>query len=169
VRRPLILALGLMAVAPAAAMSQQSSPDPARRAAMEARRDSLEAEILTRFVETLTKELKLDASQRSRTERSLRMGAHRRRELMRASGELRGEMVRALRSTATTDAEFNRLLAQQEMLRQREHDLWTREQDELARILNPRQRAQFVIQWARFQDNVREILADQMRRQGGRH
>jgi Spy/CpxP family protein refolding chaperone len=150
-------------------MAQQSSPDPARRAAIEARRDSLEAEILNRFVEQLTQELKLDANQRTRTERSLRVGAHRRRELMRASGELRGEIVRALRNSTTTDAEFNRLLAQQETLRQREHDLWTREQDDLARILTPRQRAQFIIQWARFQDNVREILADQMRRQGGRH
>jgi Spy/CpxP family protein refolding chaperone len=165
VRRTLILAFGLL-LAPAAAMAQQSSPDPARRAAMEARRDSLEAEILNRFVEQLTEELKLDASQRARTERSLRMGAHRRRELMRASGELRGEIIRALRNSSTTDAEFNRLLTQQETLRQREHELWTREQDELARILTPRQRAQFVIQWARFQDNVREILADQMRRQG---
>lgn len=163
----LVLAIAMMlAVAPSAGWAQQSPPDPARRAALEARRDSLEAEILNRFVEQLTRELRLDADQKQRTERTLRIGAHRRRELMRASGELRGEMIRALRSSTTTDAEFTRLLAQQESLRLRENDLWTREQDELARILNPRQRAQFVLQWARFQDNVREIVAQQMRGAG---
>lgn len=163
----LVLATAMMlAVAPSSGWAQQSPPDPARRAAMEARRDSLETEILNRFVEQLTRELRLDADQKQRTERTLRIGAHRRRELMRASGELRGEMIRALRSSTTTDAEFTRLLAQQESLRLRENDLWTREQDELARILNPRQRAQFILQWARFQDNVREIVAQQMRGAG---
>jgi Spy/CpxP family protein refolding chaperone len=161
-----MLLVALCAATPALAQAQQGSPDHARRAAMEARRDSLEAEILNRFVDQLSRELRLDADQRARTERTLRVGAHRRRELMRASGELRGEMIRALRSASTTDAEFTRLLAQQESLRLRENDLWTREQDELARILSPRQRAQFIIQWARFQDNVREILAHQLRGQG---
>jgi Spy/CpxP family protein refolding chaperone len=166
VRRALTLAAVLALLVPAGLAAQQSSPDAARRAAMEARRDSLEAEVMNRFVDQLTRELRLDADQKTRTERALRMGAHRRRELMRATGELRGEIVRALRNPATTDAEFNRLLTQQETLRQREHDLWTREQDELARILNPRQRAHFVVQWARFQDSVRDIVSQQMRGRG---
>jgi len=162
-KRLLLASAMMLVLAPASGWAQQSSPDPARRAAMEARRDSLETEILNRFVDQLTRELGLDANQKQRTERTLRNGAHRRRELMRASGELRGEMVRALRNQNTTDAEFTRLLAQQESLRLRENDLWTREQDELARILNPRQRAHFILQWARFQDNVREIVSQQMR------
>jgi hypothetical protein len=165
-RRALFLTAALAVMAPVGLAAQQSSPDQTRRAALEARRDSLEAEVMNRFVEQLTRELRLDAEQKTRTERALRMGAHRRRELMRTTSELRGEIVRALRNSATTDAEFNRLLAQQEMLRQREQDLWTREQDDLARILNPRQRAHFVVQWARFQENVRDIVAQQMR---GRH
>jgi Spy/CpxP family protein refolding chaperone len=159
-------AAALLLLAPAGAAAQQSGPDPARRAAMEARRDSLEAEILNRFVEQLNRELRLEGDQRTRIERALRAGAHRRRELMRTTGELRGEMVRALRNTGTTDAEFNRLLAQQETLRQREHELWTREQEELSRILSPRQRTQFAMQWIRFQDNIRDIVSQQTR---GRH
>jgi hypothetical protein len=149
----------------AASAQRQGDMDPARRAALEARRDSLENEILNRFVHQLTRELKLDAGQRARTELTLRAGAQRRRELMRATGELRGEMVRALRNPATPDGEFQRLLAQQDSLRLRENELWTREQEELARILNPRQRTQFIMQWARFQHEIRDIVAQHLRRE----
>jgi Spy/CpxP family protein refolding chaperone len=162
-RHVLLAPLLVLLLLPAPARAQQSAPDPARRAAMEARRDSLEAELMNRFVEQLSRELRLDGEQRSRTERALRIGAERRRELMRASGELRGQMHRALRDPATADAEFVRLLGEQDALRQRENDLWRREQDDLARILTPRQRAQFVVQWARFQDSVREIIVQHMR------
>ncbi|HSJ25756.1 MAG TPA: hypothetical protein VK929_13860 [Longimicrobiales bacterium] len=160
--RPLMLVvLALLLGMPGLAEAQQSNQD--RRAALEARRDSLEAAVLDRFVDQLSKELKLERDQHRAMERTLRVGAHRRRQLARASIELRGEMIRALRSDDTTDSEFTRLLAQQESLRLRENDLWTREQDELARILNPRQRAHFIIQWARFQDEVREIISRQLR------
>jgi Spy/CpxP family protein refolding chaperone len=161
------LILLLMLLLPAAAQAQQSSPDPSRRAAMEARRDSLENAIMQRFLVQLTRELKLDDAQRTQTERVLREGAVRRRELMHASGDLRSRLHRALRSTTSTDAEFTRLVAEHETLRQRDADLWRREQDELARILTPRQRAHFLVQWVRFQDSVREIISQQMRGGGG--
>lgn len=157
----MLVVLALLLGMPGLAEAQQSNQD--RRAALEARRDSLEAAVLDRFVDQLSKELKLERDQHRAMERTLRVGAHRRRQLARASIELRGEMIRALRSDDTTDSEFTRLLAQQESLRLRENDLWTREQDELARILNPRQRAHFIIQWARFQDEVREIISRQLR------
>jgi Spy/CpxP family protein refolding chaperone len=162
-----MVGLILLVAAPALAQAQQSAPDPARRAAIEARRDSLETEIMNRFMEQLNRELRLDPRQRARAERTLRTGALRRRELMRESGELRAELHRALRSNTTPDAEFHRLLNEHEALRQREHELWRTEQEELARIFTPRQRAHFLVQWVRFQDTVREILAQQMRQQGG--
>jgi Spy/CpxP family protein refolding chaperone len=157
-----LLAVMLLLV-PVAVDAQQSAPDPARRAAMEARRDSLETELHNRFMDQLTRELALQGEQRARMERTLRANAGQRRELMHSSGELRGQLHRALRSAATTDAEFTRLLAAQDALRQRESDLWRAEQDELARFLTPRQRAQFVVQYARFQDSVRDILTQHMR------
>jgi Spy/CpxP family protein refolding chaperone len=153
----------LLLLVPSTADAQQGSPDPARRAAMEARRDSLETAIMQRFIDQLTRELRLDAEQRTQTERVLRDGAGRRRELMHSSGELRARLHRALRSNTTTDAEFLRLVTEQEALRQRESDLWRREQDELARVLTPRQRVHFLVQYARFHDSVREILSQQMR------
>ncbi|CAN5839094.1 hypothetical protein BH23GEM9_BH23GEM9_03300 [soil metagenome] len=159
----------LLLLVPAAVQAQQSAPDATRRAAMEARRDSLEAEIMQRFMNQLSRELRLDADQRVHTERVLRDGANRRRDLMRASGELRSRLHRAIRSNATPDADFVRLMNEHEALRQRESELWRREQEDLSRVLTPRQRAQFLVQWARFQDNVREIISQQMRPGGERH
>jgi Spy/CpxP family protein refolding chaperone len=163
--RAILVVLTLLVV-PAATSGQQSAPDPARRAAMEARRDSLEAEIMQRFLDQLTRELRLDGDQRAHTERVLREGSLRRRELMRATGELRGRLVRAIRAQDTPDAEFHRLLAEHENLRHRENEVWRREQDELARVLTPRQRAHFLVQWVRFQDQVRDIIGQQMRSGG---
>ncbi|MGH7448284.1 MAG: hypothetical protein ACRELT_12025, partial [Longimicrobiales bacterium] len=100
------------------------------------------------------------------TERVLRESGVQRRELSRASMNLRGRIFRATRNTAATDAEFLRLLAEHEALRAREYDLWRRDQDEFARFLTPRQRAQFVLSWARFQDDMRDILSRRMRQQG---
>jgi Spy/CpxP family protein refolding chaperone len=164
-RRLLLLVGALLLVAPSAS-AQQGAPDPTRRAALEARRDSLEAAVMQRFVDQLHRELRLDAEQRAQTERVLRDGGLRRRELMRASGELRSRLHRGIRAADTPDAEFHRLLAEHETLRHRENELWRREQDELAGILSPRQRAQFLVQWVRFQDQVRDILAQQLRAGG---
>ena len=41
-------------------------------------------------------------------------------------------------------------------LPEQEEQRWRADQDELARILTPRQHAQFVFMWLRFQDQIRE-------------
>lgn len=153
-----------------ASVNGQQRGDANRRAVLESRRDSLESELLSRFVVQLSRELSLTAEQRAGTDRILRSGAEQRRSLMRESGALRGRLQRALRESGTTDAEFNRLLAEHESLRQRESDFWRAEQDELARVLSPRQRTQFVMQWVRFQEQVRTIISQQLHptSQGGR-
>jgi hypothetical protein len=163
--RPLLAVLLLLCAAPALLVAQ-TPEDQARRARMEARRDSLEREVVQKFVDRLTRELKLDADQRAQTERVLTSSGVQRRELMRASGALRGRIVRATRNDATSDADFARMLTEHETLRAREHDLWRREQEELARFLTPRQRVQFIVQWAHFQDEMRDILSRRMREQG---
>jgi Spy/CpxP family protein refolding chaperone len=171
-RRAAVVLAGLVVLLSAlpAPVSGQQRGDANRRAELEARRDSLESELLSRFVDRLSRELSLTAEQRAGTDRILRSGAEQRRSLMRESGALRGRLQRALRESATTDAEFNRLLAEHEALRQREGEFWRAEQDELARVLSPRQRAQFVMQWVRFQEQVRTIISQQLRpsSQGGR-
>jgi hypothetical protein len=160
----LIVAI-VLALMPAAAHAQQTE-EQARRAASAARRDSLEAEIVQKFVQRLSRDLSLDASQRAQTERVLRESGAHRRELSRASSALRGRIYRTARDKSATEADFIRLLAEHESLRAREHDLWRRDQEELARFLNPRQRALFLLSWAHFQDDMRDILSRRMRDQG---
>lgn len=162
-----VLTLCLALLVPALASAQQRDStrrsDPARRAAEQARRDSLEVEIVQKFIGDLTNALKLDATQRGQIERALTESGARRRELMRTSGRLRGRMRAALRDANTADADFMKLLGEYDVLRAREHDLWRRDQDELARFLTPRQRTQFLIHWANFQERVREIIERRIR------
>ena len=160
----LVIAAVLL-LAPVAGHGQQTGTDQERRAAYEARRDSLEAEVVQKFVRRLGRELKLSATQQAQTEQVLRQSGLQRRELSRASMQLRGRIYRAARNDDTPEAEFIRLLAEHEALRVREHDLWRRDQEQLARILDPRQRAQFILTWAHFQDDMRDILSRRMREQ----
>jgi hypothetical protein len=164
-RRILVAALLLLASAPAVTQAQQT--EQARRATLDARRDSLEAEVVRKFVQRLARELELDPDQQAQTVQVLRESGVRRHELSRSSAELRGRMYRAARDTTTSAAEFIRLLAEYDALSSREHDLWRHEQTELARILDPRQRAQFLLSWVRFQDDMREILSRRMRELDG--
>lgn len=159
-----VLLAALLLLLPAAVHAQQT--DAERRQAQEAQRDSLAAEVVQKFVRRLTRDLKLSAAQQAQAERVLRESGVQRRELSRASMHLRGRIYRAARNPETSDAEFMQLLAEHETLRAREHDLWGRDQQELARIFSPRQRAQFLLTWAHFQDDMRDILSRRMRQQG---
>jgi hypothetical protein len=161
-----ILIAAFLLLTPAAAQAQQTGSDQERRAMLLARRDSLEAEVVQKFVRRLTRDLKLNAAQQTQTERVLKESGVQRRELSRASMQLRGRIFRAARNAETTEAEFIGLLAEHEALRAREHDLWRNDQEQLARILDPRQRALFLLSWAHFQDDMRDILSRRMRQQG---
>lgn len=160
-KRVLIAILLVLTVAPAALHAQQN--DANRRAALEARRDSLEAEVVRKFVRHLSRDLGLTDAQSEQTITILRESGLERRALSRASSQLRGRMDRAGRDSTTADAEFIRLLAEYETLRAREHDLWRQDQNDLARVMNPRQRTAFLLSWVRFQDDMREIIWRRMR------
>jgi hypothetical protein len=67
-------------------------------------------------------------------------------------------MTLALRDTATSDAQLEQLLQEQRGLRQREHELWQREQDRLQHVLTPRQRVHFALLWLRLQDDARGLM-----------
>jgi hypothetical protein len=164
-KRLLIGVLTMLALAPTAARAQQS--DQSRRAELAARRDSLEAEVVRKFVRHLARDLELTEAQREQTERVLRESGLQRHALSRSSWQLRRRLDQAARDSTTADAEFIRLLAEYETLRTREHDLWRRDQVELSRVLDPRQRTQFLLAWARFQDDMREIISRRMRDQDG--
>lgn len=163
--KPFLIVLLLLLV-PAGARAQQTGADAERRAAYEARRDSLEAEVVRKFVARLARDLSLTAAQQTQTVRILQESGIRRRALSRETSQLRGRIYRSARDSATADAEFVRLLNEYDRLRTREHDLWRSDQAELARVLDPRQRAQFLLSWSRFQDDIREIISRRMRQDG---
>lgn len=163
--KPLLTA-ALLLLAPLGAQGQQTGTEAERRAALEARRDSLEAEVVRKFVQRLGRDLSLTQAQQTQTVRILQESGLRRRALSRESSQLRSRIYRAARDTTTADAEFVRLLAEYDALRAREHDLWRSDQTQLARVLQPRQRAQFLLSWSRFQDDIREIISRRMRQDG---
>jgi Spy/CpxP family protein refolding chaperone len=164
-RRVLLLCALCALLSPAALAAQRTGSDADRRAALQARRDSLENEVARKFMERLTTDLKLDSDQRARVENVMKRSGMRRSELTRRSTALRGRLHRALRSDTTTAAEFQQLLVDHEALRAAEHDLWRQDQEELAAVLTPRQRVQFIISWAHFQETMREIMSQRRREQ----
>lgn len=161
-----LLIAALLLLAPVAVRAQQTGTDAERRAAYEARRDSLEAEVVRKFVARLARDLSLTEAQQTQTVLVLRESGLRRRALSRETAQLRHRIYRSARDSATADAEFVRLLNEYDVLRAREHDLWRSDQAELARVLEPRQRAQFLLSWSRFQDDIREIISRRMRQDG---
>jgi hypothetical protein len=127
------------------------------------RREQLEAQITQRFLDHVGTQLQLAPNDRNRLEEHLRSTASRRRGLAREAVQLRGQLLRAARDEATTDAELTRLIDQMTRLRDQEENLWRSDQDALRRILTPRQHARFILMWIRFNDQVRDAA---MRRGG---
>lgn len=124
---------------------------------MNARRQMLQGQIVQRFMDHVSTQLALDAGTRARLEQQMRQSGDRRRQLARNTADLRRDLMVAIRDSSTSDAEINRLLGQMTGLRQQEQDLWKSDQDALARILTPRQRARFVFMWLRFNEQIRDM------------
>ncbi|HEY8469069.1 MAG TPA: hypothetical protein VIL18_05475 [Longimicrobiales bacterium] len=141
-----LLALGL--VVPVAAAAQQQPGT---------RRGQLEHQVLNRFLDRAAQELELDAGGRARLERVLRTSVEQRRAIAAEAARLRQELNRALRDPATPDREFERLLNELAELRAREARLWREEQDALAGVLTPRQRARFMLISARVNERIRAL------------
>jgi Spy/CpxP family protein refolding chaperone len=146
----LLVALG--SLVPVAAAAQQQAQQQAAT-----RRGQLERQVLARFVDRAARELELDAGGRARLERVLRTSVEQRRALAEDATRLRQELSRALRDPATPDREFERLLAELAELRAREAGLWREEQEALAAVLTPRQRARFLLISARVNERIRAL------------
>jgi hypothetical protein len=161
---PLMLALALALPAVATAQAQQAQqgqqsgqrrgggpPTTEQRAEMEAR-------VIQRFAQHASRSMGLAPDVATRLEQILVEGARRRSDLFRETVDLRRRLAEAVQATNTTDAHFNRLMGEMTMLRGREQALWRRDQEALAQVLTPRQRAQFMVHWTELQDGVRGIL-----------
>jgi hypothetical protein len=127
-------------------------------------RAQLERQILQRFVEQSGREIGLNGPTQSRLQQILNESNARRRELTQEGAQLRQRLIAAVRSSDTSDEEFSSILADIDALREREHELWRKDQESLSKELTPRQRALFTVRWLRFQENIRDLID---RRQGG--
>jgi len=122
------------------------------------RRAQLETQLLQQFARQAGQELQLDDAGRARLGRIVQEVAAERRNLNASALDLRRRLQLAVRDSTTTDAQFVQLLRQQGALRQREHQLWQREQNRLSQVLTPRQRAHFTLLWLRLQDDARGLM-----------
>ncbi|MGH7502990.1 MAG: periplasmic heavy metal sensor [Longimicrobiales bacterium] len=121
-------------------------------------RSQLEARVYQRFLEQSGRELGLSSDERSRLRTWLQDSQGKRRELTDHAEAIRRRLLQAVANPQTTDAEFESVLADLNELRDREHDLWRSDQHELAELLPPRKRAQFVVRLLRLQDAVRDLI-----------
>jgi chromosome segregation ATPase len=127
-------------------------------------RSQLEARVYQRFLEQSGREIGLSSDERSRLQSWLQDSQDQRRNLSDQAGAIRERLLRAVANPETSNAEFEQILGDLNNLRDREHDLWRRDQEQLAEMLPPRKRAQFVVRFLRLQDAVRDLI---QQREGG--
>ncbi len=127
---------------------------PALRQGPAGRRQLLQQRVVGRFMDRVTVRLGLDANQRQRLEQVLRDNEATRRVLAREARAVRTQLVRSAANPATSDQELERLMGQMSDLRARDLEVWRDEQAQLARVLTPRQRAQFMAMRLEFFEMV---------------
>ena len=145
--------LALVLVAPATATAQRG-----RAQGMRPQREVLEAQVFDRFMTRVSTDMGLSSAGRSRLEQYLRQSGVQRRELARQTVQLRRRLFEATRDSTVAESEIDQLLRQFTQLREREQELWNRDQAELSNQLTPRQRAVFMLQWMAFNDRIRTIM-----------
>lgn len=143
-----ILVLALMA--PGALAAQGRGPDQDRRV-------ELEQQVRHRFLATVAERLELTAGQREKVSEVLAEGAQARRELALESHSLRMELMQAVRDDTASMARFESILERLEAMRARERQLEQAEEAELAEVLDPRQRALFLMMRMQFNDRIRQM------------
>lgn len=153
-KRTILLVLALLA-SPAVLHAQRPQGRMPQRD-----RVMLERQIMQRFARQVGEELDLSADQRTRVEQWLLDSNRRRRELAQETMGLRRELAEAVRSPATADAEFERLLDRLRDVRRRELEQLQQDERELSQWLSPRQRAHLFVGLGRFQERIRSIISE---------
>ncbi len=179
-RHILLAALLVLPLAPATALAQRPGPfsierpprapgaaRPGQRGVGALRRQQLQQQVFTRFMDRAQQRLGLSAADRQRLEQVIRANEVQRRELAREARQVRQQLNVAARDPSTPQSEYDRLLAQVADLRQRDLALWRDEQAQLATVLNPRQRAQFMAMRMEFAEMVQRMRQQRAQAQQG--
>lgn len=146
--------LGMLLALPAAAAAQPPDRMPVRS------RLQLERQVMERFASQVGDELGLSRADRGRVQDWLIQTNVRRREMARETMVLRRRLADAVRQPGTTDAEFERLLDDLRDVRRRELEALQADERELATWLTPRQRAHLLVGLGRFQERIRDLIAE---------
>ena len=119
----------------------------------------LERQIVQRFAEQSSRAMGLGTDERGRFERILREGNERRRGLAQRGVDVRRRLVEAIADSATPDTEFREILEEIDRIREEEHAQWRADQTAIGGMLTPRQKAVFTARWLRFQEVIRDVIA----------
>ncbi len=165
-KRPMMLgALLVLLLTPGLALAQQPgpvSPEPPRLTPRQGPRGAqrlqrLQEQVFARFMDRASQRLGLSAGDRSRLEQVMRANEMQRRELAREARTVRQELAAAARDPNTPQSDYDRLLREMSDLRGRDLDLWRSEQAQLATVLTPKQRAQFMAMRIEFFEMVQRM------------
>ena len=150
-----LLAFGL----PLAAGAQEGGPPQPRRQGPPTaeQREEMQRRIEMRFLDMAAERLELDASQRARLDAVMRYAAGERRSIAEEGMRLRREAADLLRADTDDGARAEHILTELTRLRERELEMWRREQRELADVLTPVQRLELMAMRARFTERVRDV------------
>jgi Spy/CpxP family protein refolding chaperone len=141
--------------------TRQGPPTPEQREAMRQR-------IEMRFLDMAAQRLELDANQRTRLGAVMQHTAGERRSIAEEGMRLRREAADLLRAGGSDGARAEHILTELTRLREREMDLWRREQRDLAGVLSPVQRLELMAMRARFSERVRGVRGMGPDGEGGR-
>lgn len=140
---------------------RQGPPTPEQRAEMRQR-------IELRFLDMAAQRLELDANQRTRLGAVMQHAAGERRSIAEEGMRLRREAANLLRTGGSDDARAEHILTELTRLREREMELWRREQRDLAGVLSPVQQLELMAMRARFTERVRGVRGMGPHGEGGR-
>lgn len=141
--------------------TRQGPPTPEQREEMRQR-------IEMRFLDMAAQRLELDANQRTRLGAVMQHAAAERRSIAEEGMQLRREAADLLRAGGGDGARAEHILTELTRLRERELELWRREQQDLAGVLTPVQRLEWMAMRARFTERVRGVRGMGPHGEGGR-
>jgi Spy/CpxP family protein refolding chaperone len=144
-----ILVLALVVI-PGGLVAQGRGPDRDRR-------EVLERQVRTQFMAQVAQRLELTGDQRERVRETLEQGAVARRDLALESRSVRMDLMQAVREEDAPMSRFEAILDRLRYIRELEREIESREEAALAEILNPRQRAMFLMMRMQFNERIRQM------------
>ena len=155
--RAIWLVLLLMLAVPVPVTAQVGEQD---------RRTELERQVRRQFLAQVAQRLQLTPEQREQVREVLSARAEERRDLALESAALRIDLVQAVRDEDAPMSRFEAILERLDAMRAREREIQEQEEAALAEVLDPRQRAIFLMLRMQLNDRIRQMRGP-MGRGGG--